>query len=561
MRLAAWASTLAVLTVSGSAQDAELAQQIEALRFPRVAFISAGVNKAVGVALAGWYEPTDEERRAELAEIQARVDADEATPSDWARRHHLNHYLSTDLTVPSCEQAIERIESRLEETPKDPALLTDLASLYVCAGNPTWAERLCNRALAADPNHFDAYAPLIKSLELQGLPYLAWIEQATWNYPDLHNNEAIIEAGEIPQPGGENHDHYAELLGRVSPELREGYDNLANPTDGERIIESAALGRAKQVITEARSRAEAKINADPTPELLRQYTSLSGSLLGMPLMLAAIEPGFKIDQPPGTNSTQTLMDAVVYPGTLELAAKVCEAHPDHPGANGVLGRLLALGVWRDAAAPGNDDAPWAGLPADAEAAEKAIAHLRKAMTLPVHRREGTLSALATMLFFAGSADECIDLVDEAVRRGEWEDSAVGPALMCGLGLSLADMANDRTRDLDADVREHPRAAEMLAEWLQVAEPEDAVAYALFAKMNAALGDLEAALTALDRAIELDAEHAGYHCAKGIILLKLDRPDEAIDSLNAALALGMSDNAKLDASCKNALQLATKAAAN
>jgi protein O-GlcNAc transferase len=81
--------------------------------------------------------------------------------------------------------------------------------------------------------------------------------------------------------------------------------------------------------------------------------------------------------------------------------------------------------------------------------------------------------------------------------------------------------------------------EVAAQWLELlvqATPNDAAVYSNLATTYALLGDVEAALSAYNRALTIDPNHAGYHYNLATLLKDIGQLDDALDQYREAIRL-------------------------
>ncbi|HJN17134.1 MAG TPA: hypothetical protein QGH10_16630, partial [Armatimonadota bacterium] len=510
------------------------------LELPSIGALTFGVGIHIGMLDD---KLTDEEIETQIKALEA----DATTAADYERLHELcAKSAQREKSADARAKAAELYQEGLRATPDDPALLTGLGRMLVESGEVLKAEETLTRVVTNHPDHLDAYPPLLDSLQYQAVPFLAWVKGIANALPEAIEAYDLSPSRPVPAAGSGAAEELAAMLAEAAPTLLAGLEKLQTPPSLFQLsTRQRALERAAGWFAQARPRYLEKLNAEPTIEAFQDLIGAYSTVLTSDLMLVHARMIAAGDDPDLPQVAQAMMQVLSMPEMMEIGERVVAANPDHLGLRGLMGCLLAMSAVQELVAPivGGEGVEF-GTP-ELKKLTPAADHLTAAMALPVGEREGVLSALALMRFLMGEKAETLDLVEQAIDRGEWESSAVNSALLAMLDVSLGDMATETTDRVNEDIAAHPEVGETLTRWLEKLPQSEAQPHANLGRIRSASADWAGTVEALTRACEIDPTKAVYACGLGVAHLKLGQHAEAEQQLANALTMNFGDDEELE----------------
>jgi tetratricopeptide (TPR) repeat protein len=530
----AWALGLTValaVTSAGCTQDGDVQALIAKLELPRIATFSIWVGLNAEEMLSD--DPGPSEAAEEVETLRPRADAGQATAAEWLRLAKLYSTTGTPEERKAAEaKAVALHQAAAHAKPDDVSVLLGLGLALKQAGEVARAEQVLNRALEVGPDYLPAYNALVDLLIFDTTPWSR--RMRGFGDPFRQVEEGLLKQAMTRESPAELARHLQELREKA-PELKGALEKVEAEAKTPEAIERCrrALEQATALVVAARPLYHQRLAAEPSAALFAQYVALEAR--GALAQEEATDPALWADVG-GMAMTRRegLALALLRTQVYEVGQKVCEALPEEAQVRGFVGSLQVTRVLADMMERMEKHE---ALPVpDPVALEQAKGNLQVGLSLPLQERPGMVGGLAFLHMLAGERDEAARVVEEAVRRGEWDFGAVSMALMAQMGMSFADM----TRGVKPPTGEHPEVEEMLGRWLEKLQPEEAAPWATLAKLRGELGRWEGAVEPLERACRLGPNEMGYAVGLGIVHLKLGHVEQAVTLLGEAVRKGTED---------------------
>lgn len=546
--------------VEGRAQERDVGELIGELKVGNVGFLTFEIGFS-GKMLEEAERP-DGEIKADIAAVRQRIGAGEATAKDWLDLTDLYSELDDrGERLAARKRALEVYERELEAKPEDSEVLLPFSRLLRESGEPSRAEQLASRALKLNPDSLDAHEALIRSLTTQVVPFSPWMQKVSEQLPDDVNLEGITPEA-LQDPNSEASARLAEILQESAPVFYEAFVEMQKTPSVEQVAQSqAVLDKARAALEQARPLFLERLNQEPTPAVFRQYAGIETSAAGAGFWVQYSRVRLlasKAQPPQPAEMMQAVFSVFSMEDVQKAGQRLCEMYPDDLGIRALVGSLQAMTVLGDVLLPLLREG---GTPPDTipEEAGLAIDNLTAALALPLERRGGIVGALALMYFVTGNQEAVLKVTDDAVQRGEWNPVAGSAALLAALRLMVSDLATMVHEDgspLDGPRQEEIKALEQrFAGWIEKADPEDAAAFGNLAGIRARLDDWQGVAEALQRAREIEPDHAVRARGLGVAYLKLGRREEAAEVLKDALGLDFKGDKEAEAECHHAYGVA------
>lgn len=483
-------------------------------------------------------EPSPEELAEEEAAIHGRAEGGTASAADYARLAQvLSELERAEESKAARARARELYEAALQADPDDVASLVGLGGLMVGDLQGERAEELLTRAVELDPERTEAYTYLVHSLAWRANPFSVWLGKLKEQFPEQFENLDGLDAATGAE-GLAGLQRMMAFLQRV-PALMQAFEELQKrPLTQEQVAaQSDAAERAVAWAEAARPYMTARVEREGSREAFEEFVSIEITAALAPMMSALASAATGGEGPGPDEATQYVLQLLGQPHILEAGQLVCGRNPEDLKLRLGLGSLQAMRLLSEiiVAMAGEGDEMALADPIRVAAATE---NLTAAMALPAEERPGAVAVLAMLHFINNEGQEAASLVAQAIDRGEWSWAAVSVAYLSKVGLTLGDVVGGGG---DLDITGKPGMWHDLETWIEKAQPQEPAPWASLAGARAKADDWPGALEALDRALEYEPESRRYTTARGILLLKLGRNEDAVEALGKAVAVEPGDD--------------------